>query len=473
MATTTAVSTASKLDLCDNNMEKYHDLDRYQDILGQLPMLQVYSHILYMFPMPKNGSREDIIRNLEKAIVQVREKVPWMGSRVVNVGKGPGNSGLYRVIACSRPEKPIDVKDASDAMPSYSAINERKAPVSMLDSKMLTPVPAFPERFEDSDENPAYVTRLQATFIEGGLILDFCIHHNIADAGGHFGFVRLMAMVMSGKEIPESLLAHANRDRRNLFPLLSPDEPMLDHSHHKRPPITENAPLVKPEPAKYHILRFTPAKLVKLKELASQPEGFDPKVPFITTDDALSAFCWQRLVKVRSHNFPPDTRSRFSRAIDGRKMVGIAPEYMGDVIHNVATFMTFKELVESPLSTVASLMRKRLNESSNAHHLRSFATFIAKEPDKSTITYGGHFNPATDVGCSSIRARADLFPDFGTLGKPDFIRRPPTTLPFPSLLIFFPGNTDGDCDASACLTDMDFEALNKDPLWTEFVEYIG
>ena len=454
-------------------MEKYQDLDRYQDVLGQLPMLQVYSHILYMFPMPKGATREEIIKDLETAVTKVRDAVPWMGARVINVGKKPGNSGLYRVIA-GRPEKPTDVKDLTDTLPPYALIKERKAPLSMVDSKELTPVSAFPERFEDSDETPCHCVRLQVSFIEGGLIIDFAIQHNMADAGGHFGFVKLVAMALSGLEFPQTLLEAANRDRRNLFSLLNPDEPMLDHSHHKRPPITADAPLVKPEPARYHILRFTTEKMAKLKALASQTEGFDPSVPFISTDDALSAFCWQRFTKVRSHRFPASTKSRFSRAIDGRKLVGVPAQYMGDVIHNVSTFLTFEELCQRPLSTVASHLRKRLNETNTAYHVRSFATFIATEPDKSTITYGGPFNPATDVGCSSVRGRNDLFPEFGgTLGRPEYIRRPPATVAFPSLVVLFPGNVRGDCDASVCLTDGDLRALEQDSVWREFVEYIG
>ena len=454
-------------------MQNYHDLDRYQDILGQLPMLQVYSHILYLFPMPEGVSKEQIVHKLETVVTKVREEVPWMGARVINVGSKPGDSGLYKVISVPRPENIIDVRDLSNVLPTYAEFKERKVPVSQIDPDLLTPVPGFPEKAIDSDENPAHVVRLQVSFVQGGLIIDFCIEHNMADAGGHFGLVGLIAMTMRGEEFPKPLLEQINLDRRNLFALLGPDEPTLDHSHHKRPSITASDPLARPEPARYHILRFTADKLAKLKDMASQPEGFDSDVPFISTDDALSAFLWQRLTMVRSQRFPPETRSRLSRAIDGRKALQIPPGYMGDVIHNVTTFMTFGEITGSPLSTVASRLRKRLNECNTTYHVRSFATFVAREPDKSTITYTGQFNPETDIGCSSVRGRAShLFPDFGVLGRPDFIRRPPS-VPFRSVLVFIPGNLDGDCDASVCLADSDLASLEQDPVWNEHVEYIG
>ncbi|KAK3324853.1 trichothecene biosynthesis acetyltransferase [Apodospora peruviana] len=453
--------------------EDYNDLDRYQDILGQLPMLQVYAHILYFFPIPEWTDRQQIVSQLEEAITKVREKVPWMGARVVNVGKGPKHSGIYRVAACPKPDRPIEVRDVRDKVASYADFSRKKAPLSMIDPQLLTPVSAFPIRFEDSEQDPARVIRLQASFITGGLILDFVIHHNMVDAGGHFGYVKLMAMAMRGEEFPEALLREANRDRRNLFALLTPTEPMLDHSHHRRPPITAAAPLAAaPEPARYHIFRFTVEKMNKLKAISSNSDEMDPDVPFITTDDALSAFCWKRLTAARARHFPPDTKSRFSRAIDGRGVLGLSPNYMGDVIHNVPAWLTFKELVDWPISKIASHLRKRLNQVNTAYHVRSFATFISKEADKSTITYAGEFNPATDVGCSSIRGRKDLFPDFGALGKPQLIRRPPPA-PFPGLVVFFPANEAGDSDAMVCLTETEFAALSRDPEWTEFIEYIG
>lgn len=454
-------------------MEDFNDLSRYQDILGQLPMLQVYAHILYMFPLPKETSHRRLIDQLGDSITKVRQEVPWMGARVVNEGKSDGNSGLYRVIECPKPEQAIEVRDLRDKVAPYSELVAKKAPLSMIDPKLLTPVPGFPTRFEDSEEDPARVVRLQASLIEGGLILDFVIHHNMVDAGGHFGFVKLVAMAMRGEEFPIAILKEANRDRRCLFPLLTPDEPMLDHTHHRRPPLTEAAPLnYQHETSRYHIFRFSRDSMAALKSLSSRRSDMDSEVPFITTDDALSAFCWKRITIARSSHFEPDTRSRFSRAIDGRGPLGISPDYMGDVVHNVATWLSFQQLCILPLSAIASKLRKDLNRVNTSFHVRSFATFIAKEPDKSTITYAGEFNPMTDLGCSSIRGRKDLFPDFGELGRPQLVRRPPPA-PFPGLTVMFPANGCGDCDAMICLTEKDFQALSADAEWTQYVEYIG
>ncbi|KAI1160767.1 transferase family-domain-containing protein [Nemania serpens] len=458
--------------------DEYQDLDRYQDVLGQLPMLQAYSHILYFFPAPPEVPKEQIIRDLEKAITKVRKMVPWMGARVINVGKQPGNSGLYRPIKCPLPEKAIDVVEASgtSGVVTYKLIGERKAPLALIDTDLLTPVVGYPNKYDDSDEHPAHVVRLQATFIPGGVIVCFALEHNMGDAGGHFGFVKLIAIAMCGEEFPADLLAQANYDRRRAVPLLEEHEPMLDHSHHRRPAITSSTPLAPASSkyARYHVFRFTAAAMAGLKELASQPEGFNKGVAFISTDDAVCAFCWQRLILARFKRgrFPAETQSRFGRQIDGRPALGLPPNYMGDVAHTVSAWMTFGALASAPLATIASCLRARLNETHDLYHIRSFATFIAQEPDKSTITYAGKFNPDVDVGCSSIRGLRGVFPEFGVLGRPEFIRRPPS-VPFPSTLVLFPGTPEGDCDAVLCLTDADFETLMADEEWRNAVEYIG
>ncbi|KAK0713558.1 hypothetical protein B0T26DRAFT_858248 [Lasiosphaeria miniovina] len=484
--------------------EDYGNLDRYQDVLGQLPMLQVYSHVLYFFAMPEGVTAQDVVRDLEVAVTKVRRQVPWMGARIVNEGKGPGSSGLYRPVACAPPQPAIDVKFIPDdaGHPSYAELRTHKAPQSMIQTELLTPVPAFPQKFDDSDESPAHVVRVQASFIRGGVIVDFAIAHNIADAGGHFGLVKLVAAAMRGEAIAPELLALANHDRRGLPRLLGPDEPLLDHSRHKRSSLLPPpAPNPSPEPARYHVFRFSPQSMARLKVLASQPEPTSPSdtapalvpapapVPahahahahatahapapaFISTDDALCAFIWKRLISVRQGRHPPTTRSRFGRQMDGRRLVGLGPDYMGEMAHNAECVLSFGELATLPVGAIAGRLRAALNAANTLHHLRSFATFVAREEDKAAITYAGEFRGETDVGCSSIRALRGVFPGFGRLGTPEFVRRPPS-VPFASTVVLFPGSEAGDCDAVACLTDRDFAVLRGDVEWNEFVEYIG
>lgn len=354
-------------------MDDFEELNRYQDILGQLPMLQGYTHLLYTFSTPDGVSQNEVCAKLERAIVEIREQVPWMGGRVINYGKTNKCSGTYRVVSCPPPKRSIEVRDLSREAASYADIKARKAPMSMLNSTLLTPVSSFPTRFEDSDQDPAQVLRVQASIIKGGMIIDFAIHHNMADGTGLYGLVRLVAAKMRGESVSRAILREANRDRRGLIPLLGPHEPLLDHGHHKRPPVTTKAPLItSPEPAAYHIFRITTRNIQKLKDLASDggrdkmepnclpSDNFSPAAPtpsFVSSDDAISAFIWQRYAGVALARCPgrqtkeDEARpSRFSRAVDGRRAAGLTREYLGVTVHNATSWLTLGELVRAPLA---------------------------------------------------------------------------------------------------------------------------
>ncbi|RMZ82140.1 hypothetical protein DV738_g1889, partial [Chaetothyriales sp. CBS 135597] len=414
---------------------EYHNLDRYQDVLGQLPVLQCYTHNVLAFALPENVARERIIQDLETAVETVKAKVPWLGGRVINEGKTKGNSGVYKVVAWPAPEKTIDVKDVSDQLPPYVELKRRKFPAPLCDPKLLAPCSCFPLPFVDSDEDPAYVVRVQASFIDGGVLIDFAAHHIMTDGIGLSQFSRLVAMAMGGEDFSDDLLHRANLDRRNLIPLLGPGEQLLDHSHNRRP-----------------------------------------------TTIAPGAWWWKMISTARlRHNtkLTVATKSKFSRAADGRRVLGLPEEYMGDTVYNISTWLTLGELRDAPLSTIAAALRKRVDEHRSAYHVRSFATFVSREPDKSTITYVGAFDPETDVGSSSLLGTR-AFDHFGpVLGTPDFVRRPvypspaPPPAAVPSILVLHPRNLDGDCDGVASLVDADLAMLNRDPRWSEYVEYIG
>ncbi|OJI87771.1 hypothetical protein ASPTUDRAFT_36202 [Aspergillus tubingensis CBS 134.48] len=146
----------------------------------------------------------------------------------------------------------------------------------------------------------------------------------MTDAGGLFGFARLVSVAMWGEQFSDSLLEQVNRDRHSLIPLSSPGEPILDHSHHTRLPITDAQPVVRPDQPSGIFLRFTAANMAELKVVASQSMTPDPYVPYSTTDDAVSAFCWKKYISIRHRRWnTPGARSPFSRAIDGREVLGV------------------------------------------------------------------------------------------------------------------------------------------------------
>ena len=460
------------------------DLARYQDVLGQLARLKTYTHVLLCFPVADGLSKDSVIQRLQAAALRLTSAFPWLASKVINVDSGPGNSGVFRLAKCpsfTAPNSIIRVKDCSDVCVSYAELVQARGPFPMLDGKILGPVKAFPETYEETESDPAPVLVIQANFIHGGLLLDAATQHNFIDGGGLFQCMRLFAKAMRGEEFLDEEIQQGNRDRRNLIPLLGPNEPLLDHSHLKRPPVSgaggqQQTSTVSPSPAAWYCFRFSAPKLRQLKDLANDSikcEAYDSSIPFVSTNDAISAFCWKRVGAVRlSRRQRPDDFSKFSRAMDIRPAMQVPKEYMGQMGYNATCKLTFRDLEKASLGTAASILRRAVKAVNTEYSARSWATFIANEPDKSTIMFGGSFNPDTDIGLSSLVHTELHSAEFGILGKPDLVRRP-NFLPLESCIYLWSRTEAADMDMLMCLNEADVQALRMDQEWKEYAEFIG
>jgi hypothetical protein len=471
-------------------LDRMDETERYRDVLGQLPFLKSYTHLLLCFPISDDKDREFIVSSLEDGILKVKSSLPWLGYQVVNDGKN------IRLTICPKfapPNSSLQIRDRSNELPSFSEIFEAKGPFSMLDGSLLASVVAFPQSYEESASKPAPVISFQANFIKGGLLLDFAGQHNTMDLSGMRQCLHLLAAAMRGDEFSALELEQGNRDRRHLIPLLRPGEPLLDHSHMIIRPNPLLSSEVSPSPSRneiidhpiwsWHTFRFSESSLRALKELASQytaslDPGSDQTMAFVSTNDTLCAFWWQRLSFARlargddTGPFKPDQLSKFNRAIDGRKALDIPPEYLGHMIHICPTKLPIGEVATRPLGYVAAELRRSLKTYNTRQMIRSIATLIAHAEDRKTIAFAATFDPNIDVGCSSW-AHADVYStDFGKLlGRPALIRRPRFS-PLKGTVYFLPRNLDGDIDVIACLTQEDLEMLVLDVEFRKFAERI-
>ena len=456
-----------------------YDLTSIKDVVGQLPFLKSYTPLMLAFPLQDDSaSRESAITSLQSAALKLTSAFPWLGAKVVNKGSCEGNSGLFELETCdmwSPPNTVLQVRDYSDLCPSYKSLVEARGPATMLDGNILSPRKAFPESYQESEADPAPVIAFQANLIEGGLLLVCAAQHNFIDMNGIDRCFNLLAAAMRDEAFPSEAIEQGNRDRQNLVPLLQPDEPAKDHSQFKRPPLSElPLPSVEPNsPFSWRYFRFSAARLTQLKALATGSEGGELTVPYISTNDALSAFCWQRVISVRlRRRRTPNAIAKFCRALDARKTMGVPQSYMGDLVTIAQSEIAFHDMADSSLPAVASLLRKDLNAVNDRDYIRSFATFIANTPDKSTIVYGGRFNPDTAIGSSSWAQIQLSGITFGALGKPGLVRRP-NFGPLKSDIYFMPHTEGGDIDALLCFNDEDMKGLQVDEQWNQYADYIG
>lgn len=457
----------------DPSVETY---DHIQDVIGQLPILKSYTHVLLCFPLTE-GKRDSILTSLESAAHIVVSALPFLSGKVINEGAGPNNSGVFKVARFPRQESPghrfVRVEDRSTVCPSYDELLAAHGPSAMLPGYLLGPRKAFPEPYNDSEEDPAPVLDIQANLITGGLLLDLAAQHNIIDASGIFQIANLLATAMRGEPIPQAQIDEANRPRRDIIPLLGPNEPLLDHSD-LRPPfvIKELPPLEAVAPFQWRYLRVSASAVARIKAMAdAHPEDFDASTPFVSTNDALTAFIWQRITAIRlSRLGTPHAISRISRAVDFRRTMNLSPAYLGHMVRISFLRLSFSDIVDFSLSRLSSLLRKSVLDITSPYALRSYVTYIANEPDKANIAYGGGFNPATDLSCSSI-AHVKV-PEFGELGKPGLLRRP-TYRPLPCSAYTAPMLDGEGMEVLICLLGEEIELLRQDEEWRELVEYVG
>jgi hypothetical protein len=475
------------------------EAQRHQDVLGQFPLLKSYHHVVALFPLNDSTTTyESVVESLETGLGKLVAEIPWLADQVINEGKEPGNSGVFKLASWpsdSPPNTLLRVKDCSKLLPSYVEIIKARGPISMLDGNIICPFPGFPLSYDEAKIGPAPVIMLQANFVTGGLLLNFSFQHNILDMTGLFAFMSYLSAAMRDIEIPARSLEQVNRDRTKVVPLFGPEDgPIRDHSHliiPKPAPLSTSEPVSEPTSGKgdkspsevdigkwvfFHIL---PSKVTEIKALASTASSNTSTetndvaaVPFISTNDALCAFYWKRICAVRLQNGQsPSAKSKFSRAIDGRQAMGVSREYMGQLVYFAATFLPLQEVVDLSLPALTHKLRADLNDVNNSFSVRSYATFLAGVKDKGTLAYGGPFNRELDIGSSS-GSLAPLALNFGpVLGAPDLLRRPKLA-PLLGCLYFFP-TENKYLPMLVCLKSKDLEGLRKDPEWSQCTEFIG
>ncbi|KAF6825543.1 trichothecene 3-O-acetyltransferase [Colletotrichum musicola] len=453
------------------------NFDRYTDVLGQLPFLKSYTHLLLLFPMADAAAEKHAVDALKRAASKLTLAFPWLAGRVVNDGRTDTNSGVFRIVPGEPPTSIIWIKHFHrDEHPSFEDIVATKGPFDKLDGALLAPTCAFPETY---GEPQAPVVVFQANFVSGGLLLDFAAQHNMIDMTGMTQCLRLFAAAMRGEDVPPAALEQGNRDRRCLIPLFEAGRPLLDHTHLQRPVRTGGKSLGSVS-YNWKTLRFGPDKLASLKQQATEdlsrareldPDAHGTDVDYVSTNDALCAFMWQTISAARLRaGVPLAAPSKFSRAVDGRRALGISQEYMGHMVHTNMTRLALGAVAGRPLGLVAADLRRSLATGTSADVVRSFATLVARTEDRSGISFGATFDPGLDVACSSW-AHSDVYGQvFGALGCPELVRRP-RFLPLRGTLYYLPARPDGTVDVLACLADNEFADITKDPAF-QMVELI-
>ncbi|KAI9842074.1 MAG: hypothetical protein M1837_007499 [Sclerophora amabilis] len=465
------------------------DLDDYLDdlgldVLGQQPLLKIYTQICFCFSVADASSHSAIISTLKSGLVRLSASFPWLTGQVVNEGSGEVNSGVFKIRALENLPRLV-VKDLrhDPSIPTMDALRRANFPMSMLDETVMAPRKTLPGSPGESAAESDPVFLLQANFITGGLLLTFVGQHNTMDMTGQAQIIHLFSKACRNERVTIEELSSGNLARRNLLPL-------LDYSYKQGSELARQ--IVKPTPAHpiandadghtapppppkctWAYFSFHPTSLTALKSLAGK--AITLSSGYISTDDALSAFIWQSVTRARLPRLNPTAESTFARAVNVRHYLDISPTYPGLVQNMTYHTYTLQKLVEEPLGGVASQLRAALDPRTSdlGYNTRALATFLNRSPDKNTISVTATLDLSADIMLSSW-AKLDCYElDFNLgLSKPEAMRRPKFDT-VESLIYLMPRTPDGETAVAICLRDEDMERLRADEEFAKHGRYIG
>ena len=457
------------------------DLDEYLDDLAPLMTFKLYTQICFCFAMDDGSSDSGIINILIHGLERLSTGFPWLAGQVIQQGS---DGGILKIRPLDKVPR-LFVQDLrlDPSAPTMDALRRAKFPSSMLDESIIAPCNTLPGLSEEFASNPAPVLLLQANFITGGLLLTIVGLHCAMDMVGQGQIMHLFSKACRKEEFTSEELSFGNLSRRNLVPLLDESNgqsPELAHqirAHHPSQNSPNDTIAHKATPAAPTCTRayftFHATSLASLKTLAT--ESIIPPVSYISTDDALSAFIWQSVLRARIPRLDPTAKSTFTRAVDIRPYFKIPQLYPG-LMQNL-NFHTYsvETLVETPLGAIASQLRSAVDPKTSTlvHNTRALTTFLNCAPDRNDVSIAANMDLSVDLMLSSW-AKVNCYDlDYNLgLGKPEVVRRPQFT-PVESLIYLLPKALDGEIAVAVCLRDVDMERLRADEQFMTYASYIG
>lgn len=453
---------------------------RSLEIFGQQPSLNLYTQICLCFPISDPSDRSTIVTTLNNGLQRLSESFPWLAGEVINVGSGEGDSGLF-VIQSTGNNLQLKVKEMGyDSNLTMDALKKASFPFSMLDENVIAPRKTVPGSPEEPPPYPAPVFMVQATFIKGGMLLTLNGQHQTMDMTGQGQVIHLFSNACGGEPFTDEELSSGNLGGAHLVPL-------LDYSNRQSSKLERQ--IAKPAPSSatsssatdptpppictWRYFIFGGNALAELKAIASANK--DPFVDFISTDDALSAFVWQSIIRARSHRLKPSAATTLARAVDVRGHLGIPKTYPGLMQNMTFHTSTIKDLAEDKLGIVASQLRAAVDSraSSLPEDTRALATALHRSRDKSSISFVSDIDSSTDIMLSSWAKLDCYYLDFSIgLGKPEAVRRP-QFVPYEGLIYLMPKKPNGEVAVGLCLRDEDMTCLRDDGTFKSFCTYVG
>ncbi|KAM0322457.1 hypothetical protein ACHAQA_009526 [Verticillium albo-atrum] len=474
------------------------------DMLGQQPLLKIYTQLCSCYPMPDDSeaSRAKIIATLTKGLERLAAAFPWVAGTIATVkNSDSGTEDLY-----IKPHERIpllvqkDLRDDPDA-PTWAALEDARFPINLLDESLFAPIATFPIPTGDPVQDAIVpVFAVQATFLRGGLVLCFAAHHGTMDMNSEGLLISYLARACASDSDSDAIftpdeLAAGNLRRPDAVALLTDEEyaavdPALlaqqiipavrsPAAKEEKEEVVESQSDAATPPAKcvWANFDFDAEALRTLKAEATRT--LHGAADFISTDDALTAFTWAAVTRARLPRLRAAgiTTSGFARAVDARPHLPVSNAYLG-LLSNMTYHAWALDALAPParLGAVAADLRAAVAPTTSTIGLRSraLATFMHRAPEnRSAVSYTARLDLSAGIMLSSW-ARIDAYDlAFGMgLGPPASVRRPRFAL-VESLAYLLPRTREGAVGLAICLREEEVEALRGDEEWARLARFVG
>jgi hypothetical protein len=451
------------------------DIEIPLDIFGQDHATGFATPFLFFWPLPEHEEMTTITARLQAGLNTLSEAVPWVAGKVVKRPSHPNDAYPYKIVP-SGPTPKLIVRDYRTALivPSMDELTKENFPIRLLDENVMSPINVLPGK--GGEERDAVLT-IQCNRLRGGLAINIVGNHQVLDGTGQEQLVYLLDKACRGEVFDEEEIATANLDRTKVIqPFDSDWQPPLETMYIKPPPsspVTDAEHSQAAMPAVEWVnWSFSQQSLTDLKATATESSSS----AYTSTDDALTAFIWQSLVRARLHRgLSPTLTSTLARAVNPRRYLAIPATYPGYISNNAFSTLTLRELASAPLGVIATLLRHAVDPRTAAlrDSTREFATLLFRAADKSSVNMGARLDLDSDLMVSSWAGMRCYSFTFGLgLRCPVAFRRPKQAL-VPSLVFLLPRRQDGEVVVKMGVRVDDLDALRGDEEWIRFAQYLG
>ncbi|KAK8111612.1 uncharacterized protein PG998_008069 [Apiospora kogelbergensis] len=472
--------------------------ERFRLSLFDPIILVVYCQFALFFRLDdahRDRAAEVLQQGLEKTLSQVRH---LCGTLKKDDGGGfsfvkkKATTVRYVVKWLDGPEYP-SIDDMEKMTFSAKSLGENDGAFS------IDGMPYGEGRAESNPNNSPVISGYQLNFVRGGAMLSSHIHHWAADLVGWSNFTRQLA---------ENCRAVWDVRATGGAPQWPPWDPAcIDVSRFTKqlpkdqlidgPPVAPRHPNLPPADKWEAVLFHLPkSKAAELKALAQPSSPVEGGQPWVSTYDAMCAFVWRHLTRVRVPYYDADLAQQapwFGESVDMRPRFR-NPTPPARMIRNMLTggfsemapawvqLPTVGELAateeQTPLSHIATYVRK-LTSSVTQEMVEGVLEYIATLRDQQSISFNLMAKPPISLFITDHRPADVTACDFG-FARPlthRFLTRGSVSA---NMAFVYPpqASSDGGDDDQGTIWSIGMEKdlvtkLRADPEWSQYFEYRG